>query len=165
MTQAQEHITYNGAINEDIGSSLTQLVLTSLTAYLHHASDAKKCGSVALELIDNAQRYSPDGRIMFEITNLDGAVCIKLVNLAEEKDAFKLKKAADYVQNLSNTEAQKLYKEQLLSSTFGERGGAGLGFLFIKRKGVNKFDVEIHPAEEGHYICECKIELNLTTPS
>ena len=82
MVTGKEHIQFQGAINEDIGANLTKLVLSAFSTYLHQASDAKRCTSVALELIDNAQRYARDGKIMFEISNSDGAVNIRLENLA-----------------------------------------------------------------------------------
>lgn len=163
MVTGKEHIQFQGAINEDIGANLTKLVLSAFSIYLHQASDAKRCTSVALELIDNAQRYARDGKIMFEITNSDGAVNIRLENLAGENDAMKLKESAEFVHQLSTDEAKSLYKQQLLNNTFGERGGAGLGFLFIKRKGVNTFEVEIKPAGAGQYICRCSVELNFYT--
>ncbi|MCC6600173.1 MAG: hypothetical protein IT223_05815 [Crocinitomicaceae bacterium] len=155
-------IHYSGTISSQITLHLTDMLTAAAHANFGKRSDLKKLCSIALELIDNAQRYCRAGGILFDWKVEEGKLVIQLQNIASKEDAIRLKESTDIIKKMSSEEITLAFKAQLMDPEFGEKGGAGLGMLQIARKGVDNIDVNISPFDEENYACNSYVRISLS---
>jgi hypothetical protein len=116
-------------------------------------SQISKLVLYALELLDNAQRYSSVNDIRFECEAKDGLLKLSVINKASAKDAIRLRDAVNSLRFKSAEEIEMIYKENLSNNKFGEKGGAGLGFLQIMRNASNELSVDIQQLQDNQRLC------------
>ncbi|MDZ4822327.1 MAG: DUF6272 family protein [Flavobacteriales bacterium] len=148
-------------MNSEVGLRLTELLLAAIPVNAEDNNEMKKYCNIALELVDNAQRYSNTGNILFDLHITNESLQLRLENMASPDDAARLKEYAEAIGTLSRAEMDEAYKRQLLNPAFGYRGGAGLGILQIGRKGIDRFEVQITNVDEENWLCTCLVEKKL----
>lgn len=154
-------IHYSGMLSSQITLHLTDMLTAAAHANLGQRPDMKKLCSIAMELIDNAQRYCQAGGILFDWKVENGKLIIQLQNYASKRDALRLKESTENIKKMSNKEITEAFKTQLMNPEFGEKGGAGLGMLQIARKGVENLDVNISACGDDNYVCKSYIRTNI----
>lgn len=148
-------------MNSEVGLRLTELLLASIPLNAADNSELKKYCNIALELVDNAQRYSNTGNILFDATLSEDVLRLRLENIATETDASRLKEYAGAIGTMTRAEMEEAYKRQMLNPAFGHKGGAGLGILQIGRKGIDRFDVNVTRIDDQNWLCITVVEKKL----
>jgi hypothetical protein len=161
---------YEGVLTSEVRIQLSDLVKAVAMASLGKRPNLKKLYGIAIELLDNAQRYgSTDGLIRFD-WKVDGDhVVITIENKASKEDALRLLNTVEAVNSMSSEQLAEAFRAQLTQEGFGEKGGAGLGFLDIARKCVanggpatpDVIQARIRPANSDEYFCESQVSTKL----
>lgn len=162
---AENTLNYSGKIDEGCIVEFVDLLNNVLSRTLGPRKDLRKICSFAIELLDNGMRYSLDENISFSWKIESNFITFELENLAAGDDAIRLKKQADMIQNLNSDEQKIEFHRQITDTTFGKKGGAGLGLLQMLRKGALSVDVSITPSGDGEYVCNSRIQTQLKQKS
>jgi|JI9StandDraft_1071089.scaffolds.fasta_scaffold14812_2 hypothetical protein len=161
---AENALNYCGKIDEECIVEFVDLLNHVLVKSLGQRKDLRKICSFALELLDNGMRYSLDELITFSWTLDSDIITFELENKAQMVDAFRLKKQADLIRSLSIEEIKAAFHKQIIDTSFGAKGGAGLGLLQMLRKGALSIEVNILQVESSeNFVCNSRIQTSITT--
>jgi hypothetical protein len=83
-------IRYEGLLNSEVRVQLTDLLMAIALTNLGSRGDLKKLFGVAVELLDNAQRYCSAGSVSFQWRIQGPELVIEISNLADKADAERL---------------------------------------------------------------------------
>ncbi|NOR87924.1 MAG: hypothetical protein GQ527_09965 [Bacteroidales bacterium] len=108
-------------------------------------SKRRKLFNIAVEMFQNLYHYtrdfSLDGYEDIEIRSVflsfdfdDEFYYLKTQNLIKNDDADSLTKKINKVNKLDSNELRVLYKSVLSNEEFSDKGGAGLGFIDMKKR-------------------------------
>jgi hypothetical protein len=114
---------------------------------------------VAIEMLDNAQRYSSTKHVRFEWHNREDGIFIKVINHATKDDAENMLCILDRIRQMDAHELKQALLDQLVNGDFGCKGGAGLGFLQIANRSGAHVDARIEPVSDQEYMCESMFTL------
>lgn len=149
----KNHIEYLGRMSSEVRIQLLDLLKVVSLANLGQRNDLKKLCGIALELLDNAQRYgtSPDVNFGWRIEG--DSLVVTITNHASQKDAERLVEIVESINAMTTEEVAEAFRNQLMNEGFGEKGGAGLGMLQIAKKTGSRLSARIAPASDGQYTC------------
>lgn len=156
-------LDYKGVLSTEVRVQLIDLLRCIAQDNLGQRSDLKRLVGIALELLDNAQRYNisndhVDFRWYVEGPNLVVTIC----NQASKTDAERLMDAVNLIQRMNPEEIALAFRKQLSDDGFGEKGGAGLGMLHIARKIGNNISAKVEHLEMDTYLCTSQVIASLT---
>jgi hypothetical protein len=152
---------YEGQLTSEVRIQLTDLVKAVAIANLGKRPNIKKLCGIAIELLDNAQRYCSDGSVRFAWEIVGDQLVISIENKASKKDAQRLLSSVEAVNKMTPEEIALAFREQLTNGEFGEKGGAGLGLLDIARKNRGVIQAYISPTADEVYNCKSQISTQL----
>jgi hypothetical protein len=153
---------YDGRLSSDVRVQLTDLLAAIALANLGKRTDLRKLCSIAIELLDNAQRHCTGDKVQFSWRIEGDSVLVTVQNKAKGKDAQRLKEQVDAALNMSAAEVTEAFKCQMMNPEFGENGGAGLGILQIIKKGGKDYEVEVLPTDvSNEFICRSHVKTSL----
>ena len=160
------HVEYKGRMSTEVRIQLLDLLRVISLANLGHRTDLKKLCGIALELLDNAQRYSTTMEVGFEWRIEGHQLVVVIRNQASRADAERLVRTVDGINAMTNEQVVEAFKAQLLNEGFGEKGGAGLGMLQIAKKTGSRLTARISPTDGEDYLCTSEVAapLNLVRP-
>ncbi|MEZ4791539.1 MAG: DUF6272 family protein [Flavobacteriales bacterium] len=145
----QNLLEYKGQLTGELRLQLIDLVKCAALCNLGSRSDLKKLVGVALELLDNAQRYNAGSEVDFA-WRIDGEhLVVSISNSASGGDARRLMDAVENIEAMTPEQVAEAFKQQMLNEGFGEKGGAGLGMLQIAKKVGKGIRAEIKPLTDG----------------
>ncbi|MBK9273335.1 MAG: hypothetical protein IPM49_02190 [Flavobacteriales bacterium] len=150
-------IRYEGLLNSEVRVQLTDLLMAIALTNLGSRGDLKKLFGVAVELLDNAQRYCSAGSVSFQWRIQGPELVIEISNLADKADAERLLAIVASIQSMTSEQIADAFKQQLQDPAFGEKGGAGLGMLQIARKVGNRITADVRPEPDGVYRCTSQV--------
>ncbi len=146
---------YYGKVHHEIIKAL----LYTLESYFNQSKLPrflqKKTYNVMVECIQNIEKHAisiyhenfhKKGSIL--ILNLEGNIHILSSNFINEEQKNILLKKQLEIKGKTKEKLRKIYKEQLISGTLSEKGGAGLGFIDIARKTNNNINFLFYPISE-----------------
>ena len=158
-------LNYEGRINGDVLSVITDLLHATAAAELSGRKDLKRLCSIGLELLDNAQRHGARGTVAFEWHLAKDILHVRVSNPATRTEAERLLASVERIRAMSPDAINKAYADQLATGAFGSHGGAGLGLLQIARKVGNNISATISPTGAADaYICTSTVEALLNDP-
>lgn len=161
MDPTSNLIRYEGLLTSEVRVQLTDLLMAIALSNLGTRSDLKKLFGVAVELLDNAQRYCSSGSVSFQ-WRIEGAeLVIAISNKASKEDAERLIDKVAVIQSMTPDQLADAFRQQLQDPAFGEKGGAGLGMLQIARKVGKAINAEITPDPSGDYLCTSQVTTRL----
>jgi hypothetical protein len=162
MTMNPSILGYDGRLSSDVRVQLTDLLAAIALANLGKRTDLRKLCSIAIELLDNAQRHCTGDTIHFSWRIVGSDVVVSVQNRAQGQDALRLKAQVDSVLAMTNDEITEAFKAQMMNPEFGEKGGAGLGILQIVKKGGKNYEVELEPTDNhNEYLCKSHVKTSL----
>ena len=147
-------VLYEGCLTTEIRASLLELLYSLTDCSAGNQKEIRQHCGVALEMLDNAQRYGATGSIRFEWLNSSDGIEIKILNTAKEQDAFNMLDAIERVKSMNEIELKNALVKQMLEGDFGEKGGAGLGILQIVSRAGNHLNARIERTDDDTYLCE-----------
>lgn len=154
MEKVEEHsfLEYHGQLTGDIRVQLLDL-LKSITTSAPPNPNRKKLIGIALELLDNAQRYNASDRIGFSWRTEGNMLVITIRNLADEENACRLLRSMEMMESKTPEQIDDMFRDQLVNKEFGAKGGAGLGLLQIARKVGRGVSAKVEQLVKGQYLC------------
>ncbi len=158
---SQSNTEYNGQLTSDVRVQLTDLLKVVAIANLDGRTNIKRLCGIAIELLDNAQRYCSAGnvKLTWEVRGNELVICIE--NQAKESDARRLLTMVEAVNKMTPDQLADAFRAQLTNGQFGEKGGAGLGFMEIARRSNANIKAYITPKEGDQYICRSEVSTHL----
>lgn len=148
---------YEGQLTSEVRIQLTDLVMAVAIANMGRRPNIKKLCGIAIEMLDNAQRYCTDGNVRFNWQLEGTCLVISVENNANSADAHRLLKCVDDVNRMSTEQIAAAFRAQLTNGEFGEKGGAGLGLLDIARKSAGTIAASIRPVRDDVYTCKSTV--------
>lgn len=149
-------IVFNGEITQEIVHSYTALVGQTMTLLDADEKPKKKVYHVLVELLQNICKHSGHrtegeaeeeddsqvglGMAIFGYDKTNFVVCTG--NKIKNENIGGLKEMIDHINSLDKAGLKELYKFMIKKSRLSERGGAGLGYIDIAKKNLQKFDYE-----------------------
>lgn len=167
-------IVFSGEITQEIVHSFTALVGQTMTLIGADEKPKKKVYHVLVELLQNICKHSgyrtiPStddeenesqvglGMAIFGYDQSNFIICTG--NKIKKENIAGLKEMIDHINSLDKMGLKELYKFMIKKSRLSERGGAGLGYIDIAKKNLQKYEyefVELSP-EESMFILSYRI--------
>ncbi|HOY28602.1 MAG TPA: DUF6272 family protein, partial [Flavobacteriales bacterium] len=141
-------LEYKGQLTSEVRIQLLDLLNCIALFNLGQRSDLKKLVGIALELLDNAQRYNASNDVDFQWRIQEDTLIVSISNTANQSDAQRLVDCVRTISQMNEEQLTAAFKDQMLNQGFGEKGGAGLGMLQIARKGGRRITADIEPASQ-----------------
>ena len=154
-------IQYEGQLSSEVRIQLIDLLRVVSLANLGKRNDLKKLTGIALELLDNAQRYCSSGGVGFEWRIEGDMLVVSIRNNAAREDAERLLKTVEGINNMTSEEVAAAFRDQLTNEQFGIKGGAGLGMLQIAKKTGSRLNARITPVNDKEYECTSEVAASL----
>lgn len=128
----------------------------------------KKILNIAIEMLQNSYHYTKEFKdqklksYQFQIDTDREFVYLSSQNHIQTKDIESVKQRILSVNSLSDEELKLAYKKILNNEKFSKRGGAGLGFLDMKRRSSNSLKAEFSNVQSNSqfYTLTVKIKAN-----
>ena len=154
-------LAYEGEINHQIMKAFTLLAEESMTKNKEPQFLQKKVYHVMVECLQNIAKHAsraesddpPEygyNRGIFLVSRNRKEYHVTTGNFIEKKRIIELSNHLDYINSRSKLELDKLYKVQLKYGHLSEEGGAGLGFIDIRRKTGTELLYKFLPVSESH---------------
>ncbi len=154
-------LEYQGQLSSEVRVQLITLLQCIAFYNLGKRGDLKRLVGIALELLDNAQRYNVGSDVDFTWHIAGGELVVRVTNKASGSDAERLLKSVADIARMSPAEVSKAFKDQLQEEGYGEKGGAGLGMLQIARKAGNKIRAYAEPLDNDIFVCRSEVSASL----
>lgn len=144
-------IAFEGNVTHQVMKAVTSVVEERLEEEEEGEAVQRKVYHAMVECLQNINRHAEafdrdredyPGRGAILVTKKDSTYAVKTVNLIRLKRAQKLEGFLDMINPLPIDELNDLYKAQLSNGQLSSKGGAGLGFIDIRRKTGAKFEYE-----------------------
>lgn len=154
-------LEYKGQLSSEVRIQLLDLLKCIALCNLGPRSDLKKLIGVALELLDNAERYNSSNDVDFSWHIDDEQLVVTIRNKARTADALRLQQAVSRIAAMTPEEVTEAFKRQMTEEGYGEKGGAGLGMLQIARRVGRNISAQIQPLQSDEFMCTSTVTTHL----
>ena len=157
MREYELSLVYEGEITQPIIKAFLSLTETKMMQQEEPGAVQRKVFHVMVECLQNVSKYSDStleqnylyaGMGVFIVTRSAKEYCITTGNAMETSKIGELKSTLEYINSLDKDALNELYKKQIKEGQLHDKGGAGLGFIDIKRKTGNKLTYEFLPVDD-----------------
>lgn len=159
--EVNSQTSYHGVLSSEVRIHLTDLVQAVALANMGKRVNVKKLCGIAIEMLDNAQRYCSAGNVRFQWNLSGGMLVVSIENRAAPQDARRMVESIEAVNRMAPEELAEAFRAQLRDGTFGAKGGAGLGFMDIARKTKGPITARIEALPDGDYLCRSEVSTSL----
>ena len=144
-------LVYEGEITQPIIKAFLSLTETKMMQHEEPGAVQRKVFHVMVECLQNVSKYSDSsieqnylyaGMGVFVITRSATEYRITTGNAMETKKIPDLKKTLEKINNMDKEGLNEAYKKQIKDGHLHDKGGAGLGFIDIRRKTGNVLSYE-----------------------
>ncbi len=158
MKKHEITLAYEGEINHQIMKTFTSLAEGNMTKSSESEVLQKKVYHVMVECIQNISKHAvqPENesevefnRGIFLISRNNQAYNVTTGNIIKNEKIPKLTELLIYINSLSKKQLDELYKKQLSEGHLSEKGGAGLGFIDIRRKTGRNLEYQFLPFSDS----------------
>lgn len=154
-------LEYQGNLTSDVRLQLLDLLHCIALSNLGKRTDLKKLVGIALELLDNAQRYNSGPEVDFRWRIESSTLVVTICNRANRTDAERLMEAVRSIQSMTHEQIVLAFRHQLTNDGFGAKGGAGLGMLQIAKKIGKNITAQVTPVKHDEFICMSQVSAEL----
>jgi hypothetical protein len=157
MKRHEISLVYEGEITHQITKAFTSLTESNMAKEEESNTVQKKVFHVMVECLQNISKHADEygtndyifsGRGIFLVAKGEEEYSVTTGNTVENIKIPDLKKLLEQVNSLDKEELTELYKKQIKEGRLSEKGGAGLGFIDIKRKTGRNLDYHFLPINE-----------------
>lgn len=151
-------LTYDGNVTHQILKAFINLVEEKLENENEDETTRRRLYHVMVECLqninrhaevffdDNVEHYPGRGAIM--LTKSSKHYRVITANLIKSSQVDELKSFLEEINGMTEEELDEKYKQQLKEGSLSAKGGAGLGFIDIRRKTENKMEFHFYPSEQ-----------------
>ncbi|HRH39125.1 MAG TPA: DUF6272 family protein [Flavobacteriales bacterium] len=155
-------VQYAGHLNSEVRLQLLDLVKVMSLANLGERSDLKRLCNIAIELLDNAQRYSSARDVAFQWHVVDQVLMVEIRNRASREDAERLLQIVGEINAMTAAEIATAFRAQLTNEQFGDKGGAGLGMLQIAKRTGARINATLEQTTNEEFLCTSEVAVLLS---
>ncbi|MBL7112414.1 MAG: hypothetical protein ISS19_10800 [Bacteroidales bacterium] len=150
-------LVYEGKVTHQITKAFIALAEAQLEEKEETAKVQRTVFHVMVECLQNISRHADEyesgdymysGRGIFMVSNTTDSYWITTGNAVTNDKIEGLKKMINEVNDLSNDDLKELYMKQMREGRLSSKGGAGLGFIDIRRKTGEKLDYHFLPISD-----------------
>ena len=142
-------LIYEGEISHDIIKAFTTLTENGLKARDEANPTKKKVFNIMVECLQNISKHADcieennnkNGRGILLVSENKTNYNITTGNVIKTEFVDQIKESIDKVNSLNKIELRELFKKKLSTGRISDKGGAGLGFIDIRRKSNNKLEI------------------------
>ncbi|MFP4060346.1 MAG: SiaB family protein kinase [Bacteroidota bacterium] len=151
-------LVYEGEITHQITKAFTSLTESNMAKEEESGSVQRKVFHVMVECLQNISKHANDfgtndflysGRGIFLVSKGENEYSVTTGNAIDNSKIEEMKKMLEEINEMDKDELNQLYKKQIKEGRLSEKGGAGLGFIDIKRKTGRKLDYHFLPISNG----------------
>ncbi len=156
MREYEISLVYEGEITQPIIKAFLSLTETKMVQQEEPGSVQRLVFHVMVECLQNVSRYSETtidqnylyaGMGIFIVTRGNSEYNITTGNAMENFKIPELKQTLAHINSLDKEALTELYKKQIKEGKIHEKGGAGLGFIDIRRKTGRKLSYDFLPID------------------
>lgn len=143
-------LAYDGDVTHQVMKAFTQLVEEKLESEHENETTRRRLYHVLVECLQNINRHAEvfntenreyyPGRGSLLVSKSDEMYHVITVNLIRKSLVEDLSNFLNEINPLSEKELNSRYKQQLMEGKLSFKGGAGLGFIDIRRKTGNMME-------------------------
>jgi hypothetical protein len=157
MKKHEISLVYEGEITHQITKAFTSLTESNMAKEEESNTVQKKVFHVMVECLQNISKHADEygtndyifsGRGIFLVAKGEEEYSVTTGNTVDNNKIPDLKKLLEQVNSLDKDELTELYKKQIKEGRLSDKGGAGLGFIDIKRKTGRNLDYHFLPINE-----------------
>jgi len=157
MREYEISLVYEGEITQPIIKAFLSLTETKMMQQEEPGSVQRKVFHVMVECLQNVSKYSDStvehnylyaGMGVFVVTRNAEEYRITTGNPMETSKIEELKNTLELVNSMDKEALTEMYRKQIKEGQMHDKGGAGLGFIDIKRKTGNKLTFEFMPLDD-----------------
>jgi hypothetical protein len=163
-------IAYDGDVTHQIMKAFTSLIEEKLENENEDENVIRKLYHILVECLQNINRHAESaemaetnydfpGRGALLVSRTESYYRVITANIVHTTRVAGLKSFLEGINNLSEEELNDLYKKQLSEGKLSSKGGAGLGFIDIRRKTANKMEFSFieNDSETSFFLFNVKI--------
>ena len=159
MREYEISLVYEGEITQPIIKAFLSLTETKMMQQEEPGAVQRKVFHVMVECLQNVSRYSDSsieqnylyaGMGVFIVTRSSKEYSITTGNPMETSKIGDLKMMLENINNMDKDTLNEMYKKQIKEGSLHEKGGAGLGFIDIRRKTGNRLTYEFMPLDDEY---------------
>lgn len=143
-------IAFDGDITHQVMKAFASLVEEKLEKEKEDESIRRKVYHILVECLQNINRHAEDlyldendkypGRGALLVSKSNSHYRLITANIIKNSGVSDLKSFLNTINHMSAEELNSLYKKQLMEGEITAKGGAGLGFIDIRRKTGNEME-------------------------
>jgi len=156
-------LAYDGDVTHQVMKAFTSLVEEKLENEGEDEAVIRRVYHILVECLQNINRHAEafseaknrlPGRGALLVSKADDYFRVITANVIRSGHVPELKAFLEEINPLSEETLNERYKEQLLNSSISDTGGAGLGFIDIRRKTRNQLEFEFteHDGEFSFFV-------------
>ncbi len=158
MKEHEITLVYEGEITHQITKAFTSLTESNMAKEEESNMVQKKVFHVMVECLQNISKHADDygandylfsGRGIFMVSKGKDEYSVTTGNAIEHTRMPELKRMLEQVNSLDKDELTELYKKQIKEGRLSDKGGAGLGFIDIKRKTGRNLEYHFLPINDN----------------
>ncbi len=147
-------LVYEGEITHQITKAFTSLTESNMAKDDEPGNVQRKVFHVMVECLQNISKHADDftsndylfsGRGIFLVSKGDDEYSVTTGNAVENDRIEELTNMLETINKMDKDELKGLYKKQMKEGRLSEKGGAGLGFIDIKRKTGKELEYHFLP--------------------
>ncbi len=165
-------LVYEGEITHQITKAFTSLTESNMAKEEESGSVQRKVFHVMVECLQNISKHADEfssndylfaGRGIFLVSKGDNEYSVTTGNAVDNSRINELKEMLENINSLDKEGLNQLYKKQMKEGRLSEKGGAGLGFIDIKRKTGKKLEYHFLPiaTDTSFFLLTSTISRNL----
>jgi len=149
-------LSYEGEFNHEVMKSFTSITEGRLSMEEENGKVIRKVYHVMVECLQNITRHAISEASRLNETGNQGVLIVSrndseyqitTGNLIESNRVENLRSILEEVNTMIHSELDEHYKKQLREGHISDRGGAGLGFIDIRRKTNNLLEYHFLPVQ------------------
>ncbi len=150
-------IAFEGNVTHQVMKAVTSVVEEKLEDENEGETIQRKVYHIMVECLQNINRHAEGfsivnndypGRGALLVTVKESNYTVTTVNIVHNTQATFLKNFIEQINPLSEEELNDMYKTQLTEGHISSKGGAGLGFIDIRRKTGNYLECQFVKLDE-----------------
>jgi hypothetical protein len=165
-------LVYEGKITHQITKAFIALVEAQMEQSREEVRVQRTVFHVMVECLQNMSRHADEneagessfaGKGIFLVSHTRDAYCITTGNAILNDKIPELEKMIARINALDHEDLKELYKKQMRDGRLSEKGGAGLGFIDIRKKTGEPLDYHFLPIshEASFFLLSTMIPRNI----
>jgi len=147
-------LVYEGEITHQITKAFTSLTESNMAKDDEPGNVQRKVFHVMVECLQNISKHADDftssdflfsGRGIFLVSKGDNEYSVTTGNAVDNDRIEELTNMLEMINTMDKEELKGLYKRQMKEGRLSDKGGAGLGFIDIRRKTGKELEYHFLP--------------------